>query len=155
LDAAALRQLWPEVLDVVKKSSRRARALLDNAQLVEATAGSLTLEAPEKLARMISEDSNTSVLRSALSSVIGGSWEVEVRAAGTGRQTPSARSTGSGPADPSTDPAPPQVDPRDDTDPDDPPQPGERPDAESEALRLLQDQLGARPVADELGQSGK
>ena len=33
LDAAALRRLWPDVLEIVKQRSRRTRALLDNAQI--------------------------------------------------------------------------------------------------------------------------
>ncbi|HZE49924.1 MAG TPA: DNA polymerase III subunit gamma and tau, partial [Jatrophihabitantaceae bacterium] len=31
IDAAALRRLWPDVLDIVKQASRRTKALLDNA----------------------------------------------------------------------------------------------------------------------------
>ena len=36
LDATALRRIWPDVLEVVKRSSRRTRALLDNAQITAA-----------------------------------------------------------------------------------------------------------------------
>ena len=63
LDAAALRRLWPEVLEIVKQASRRTRALLDNAQITDGGGELVTLAAPRALARMIAEDSNTSVLR--------------------------------------------------------------------------------------------
>ena len=33
----ALRRIWPEVLEAVKRSSRRTRALLDGAQVSEST----------------------------------------------------------------------------------------------------------------------
>ncbi|MFN2518983.1 MAG: DNA polymerase III subunit gamma and tau [Jatrophihabitantaceae bacterium] len=141
LDAAALRRLWPEVLDIVKQSSRRTRALLDNAQIT-ATAGELvTLSAPAALAKMLSDDSNTSVLRAALTKVVGGSWQVTVDGAGAGGQPAGDVSQQTLPSSRGPEP-----DPRDDTD-----GPNERSaavDAEGEALRLLQDQLGARPVDD-------
>src|SRR5581483_1849717 len=72
LDSAALRRLWPEVLDVVKQGSRRTRALLDNAQITEVAGERVTLSAPTALAKMISEDSNTAALRTALTKVVGG-----------------------------------------------------------------------------------
>ncbi|MEP7178246.1 MAG: DNA polymerase III subunit gamma/tau, partial [Pseudonocardiales bacterium] len=144
LDAAALRRLWPEVLDVVKLSSRRTRALLDNAQIT-ATAGDLiTLAAPAALAKMLADESNTSVLRSALTKVVGGTWRVDVDGSG---------STGAQPSEPAASPlirtADSEPDPRDDTDDSDPDAPSERAaavDPEAQALRLLHERLGARPV---------
>jgi DNA polymerase III subunit gamma/tau len=134
LDAAALRRLWPEVLDVVKQASRRTRALLDNAQVIAASGDLVTLAAPAALAKMLSEESNTSMLRTALTKVVGGTWRVTVDGSGA---------TG---AQPSAAPAPPpDQDPRDDTDLDVSGGPAGA-DPEVEALRLLQDQLGARPV---------
>jgi DNA polymerase-3 subunit gamma/tau len=143
LDAPALRRLWPDALDVVKQSSRRTRALLDNAQITSVVGDLITLAAPSALAKMIAEDSNTSVLREALNKVVGGSWRVTVDPAGAGAASPAR------PAQPAAAvPAPPvateEPDPRDDTD--EAAQPVAAVDPEAEALRLLSDQLGARPV---------
>jgi DNA polymerase-3 subunit gamma/tau len=137
LDAAALRRVWPEVLEVVKQASRRARALLDNAQIVDVAGELVHLSAPAALARMIADESNTSILREALTRVVGGTWRVDVRPEGA------APARGAGP--PAT-PPPPEPDPRDDTEPE---PPGDRPgtvDPDAEALRLLQSELGARPI---------
>ncbi|SOD71825.1 DNA polymerase III tau subunit [Jatrophihabitans sp. GAS493] len=80
LDATAIRRLWPQLLDVVKQSSRRTRALLDNAQVGDVKGDVVVLTAPSAtLAKMISDDSNTSVLRAALTAEIGGKWTVEVQ----------------------------------------------------------------------------
>jgi DNA polymerase-3 subunit gamma/tau len=134
--------LWPEVLDIVKLSSRRTRALLDNAQITTTVGDLITLAAPAALAKMLADESNTSVLRAALTKVVGGTWRVEVDGSGS-----------SGPQ-PSEPPAPdalarnrgPEPDPRDDTDADVPGEPAAAVDPETQALRLLHDQLGARPV---------
>jgi DNA polymerase-3 subunit gamma/tau len=143
LDAAALRRLWPEVLDIVKQTSKRTRALLENAQITTAVGELVNLAAPPALARMIAEDSNTSVLRAALTKVVGGSWRINVvpeTSAGSGAQ---AAAGGTAP----TTPAPhAEADPRDDADFDASAPPAAAADPETEALKLLQDQLGARPV---------
>jgi DNA polymerase-3 subunit gamma/tau len=142
LDAVALRRLWPDVLEVVKQTSRRTRALLDNAQVTAADGELVTLSAPTALAKMIGEDSNTTVLRDALTQVIGGSWTIAVE---TGAAPSAAAATAAAPsARPATAPEP---DPRDDHD--EPDEDAPRPavvDPETEALKLLKDQLGARPV---------
>ncbi|HJQ42271.1 MAG TPA: DNA polymerase III subunit gamma and tau [Jatrophihabitantaceae bacterium] len=141
-DAAALRRLWPDVLELVKESSRRTRALLDNAQIVDVSGDVVTLSAPGALAKMIAEDSNTTVLREALAKVAGGSWKIAVDGAANGAVVAPVQQATSAPA-PKAQPEP---DPRDDTDPD--VAPGQRTgaDVETEATKLLQDQLGARPV---------
>jgi DNA polymerase III, subunit gamma and tau len=135
LDAAALRRLWPEVLDVVKQASRRTRALLDNAQITDVDGELVSLAAPAALARMIADESNTSVLRAALTKVVGGDWRIAV----DGNGTTSAIS----PSDPPA--AQPDVDPRDETD-DDPATYSPAVDPEAEALKLLRAELGARPL---------
>jgi DNA polymerase III subunit gamma/tau len=140
LDAAALRRLWPDVLEMVKQSSRRTRALLDNAQVTAAEGELVTLAAPTALAKMIAEESNTSVLREALTQVVGGSWTIAVEA-GTPTATSASPTTSARPD------APPEPDPRDDHD--EPDESAPRPaavDPEAEALKLLKDELGARPV---------
>jgi DNA polymerase III subunit gamma/tau len=141
MDAVAIRQLWPAVLDTMKRGKQRTRALLQNAQVAEVDGDLITLTAPSApLARMISEDSNVDVLRSALRDEVGGDWRIAVQvldapplAADAARRP--AASAAAPPAEP---------DPRDDTDfsaassaPADP---------EADALDLLQARLGARPV---------
>jgi DNA polymerase III subunit gamma/tau len=140
LDSVAMRNVWPEVLEVVKQSSRRTRALLDNAQVVGVTGELVTISAPSALAKMISDESNTSVLRAALTKVVGGEWQVTVEAAAAGSRTAAAPA-----AAPSA--ASPEPDPRDDADyePGGSAQPAPV-DPEAEAMKLLQDELGARPL---------
>jgi DNA polymerase-3 subunit gamma/tau len=139
LDAAALRRLWPEVLEVVKQASRRTRALLDNAQISAVDGELVSLTAPGALAKMIGEESNTAVLRAALTKVVGGEWKIAVDGAATSSADESTRSRSSAPGEP---------DPRDDAGYD--PQPSAAApapvDPEAEAMRLLRDELGARPL---------
>ncbi len=136
VDAAAIRRLWPEVLDIVKQASRRTRALLDNAQVASLDGNQLTLSATTApLVKMIGDESNTELLRSALASVVGGTWRVTVELAGS----------------PAADPTPhepqPEPDPRDDSGPANPGN-SAAVDPEADALSLLQSTLGARPLDD-------
>ena len=155
LDATALRRIWPEVLDVVKRSSRRTRALLDNAQVTAAQGIEVTLAAPAALAKMINEESNTAVLRAALTEVVGGTWHVTAEPGSGTAPLPlpddEPESPSSSAARPPA-PAPtavrepePEADPRDTTDPDSESSTSAH-DPEGDALKLLHDQLGARPV---------
>jgi DNA polymerase-3 subunit gamma/tau len=142
LDANALRRLWPEVLEVVKLTSRRTRALLDNAQITEVSGELVTLAAPGALAKMISDDSNTSVLRAALTKIVGGEWKISVDGAPVAASAGEATSPGgAAPAE--------ESDPRDDADYEPAPRDGAaapQNDPEAEAMKLLRDQLGARPL---------
>jgi DNA polymerase-3 subunit gamma/tau len=143
MDAVALRRLWPEVLDMVKQSSRRTRALLDNAQISTAVGELVTLAAPSALAKMIAEDSNTSVLREALTKVVGGTWKVTVDVVGATAAVPEAKAARAeaDPRDDEPEPAPAGGDGASPAAADPPP-----PDPETEALRLLSDHLDARPI---------
>jgi DNA polymerase-3 subunit gamma/tau len=141
MDAVAIRQLWPAVLDAVKRGKQRTRALLHDAQVASVDGDLITLTAPSStLARMISEDSNVEVVRAALRDEVGGDWRITV-------QTLDAPPAGVDPARPAGA-SPPSViaerDPRDDTDFEAlPPTPA---DPETDALDLLQARLGARPI---------
>jgi DNA polymerase-3 subunit gamma/tau len=137
IDAAALRRLWPDVLEVVKQSSRRTRALLDNAQVSSVDGNRLTVSAATApLAKMISEDGNVELLRTALASIVGGTWQVDVAMSGGNARA--------GPTEP---------DPRDQsgdgsdypTDAADTPE-AQLADPEAEALSLLRSTLGVRPI---------
>ena len=144
IDAAALRRLWPEVLEVVKQSSRRTRALLDNAQVATLDADTLTLSAPTApLVKMISDDSITEVLRTALTRVVGGTWRVAVEVAGGAASDAVRASAEREQTRPQARPREPEPDPRDDSAPAEQSQAG---DAEADALSLLQSTLGARPL---------
>jgi hypothetical protein len=79
---------------------------------------------------MIDEDSNTSVLADALTSVVGGTWQVAVELAGAAG---------------AASPTPAEPDPRDDTEPG---ESGTPVDPEADAVRLLESSLGARRIAD-------
>jgi DNA polymerase-3 subunit gamma/tau len=144
LDAAALRRLWPEVLEVVKQTSRRTRALLDNAQITDVAGELVNLAAPGALAKMIADESNTSVLRAALTQVVGGSWRI-----GVDGSVAVATSDNSQPGRPGSAPEP---DPRDEADiepepsEDASPTPAATLDPEAEAIKLLTSELGARPL---------
>ena len=95
---------------------------------------------------MIADDSNTRLLRSALTQVVGGVWRVEVVPEGAvAADSPPSAGAATQPAG-----GKPELDPRDDTDAgaDAAGEPRPVVDPEAEALKLLQDQLGARPVAD-------
>ena len=86
---------------VVKVASRRTRALLDNAQVHRRRRRDVTLSAPGALAKMIAEDSNTTVLQRGAHGVVGGEWLIAVddAAAGgrrrTGQRAARRRRTGS------------------------------------------------------------
>ena len=150
LDSAALRRLWPEILEAVKRSSRRTRALLDNAQITAVEGELVRLAAPGALAKMIAEDSNTTVLRAALTEKVGGDWRIAVEGGGAppppaGEAEPARRPPAVAAASPEPEP-----DPRDDVDyePNPGPDSASIHDPEAEAMKLLTSELGARRIED-------
>jgi len=95
-DSAALRRLWPDVLDQVRVRSRRTRALLDNAAIGSVEGTQIRLAATSvPIAKMIADDSNLGVLREALAAVVGGGWQIEVGMDSGGAGT-AAGSSGTG-----------------------------------------------------------
>jgi len=107
-DSAGLRRLWPDVLEQVKSRSRRTYALLDHANvasLEDKTIKLVVSSAP--IAKMIGDESNLSVLREAISAVVGGGYQVAVTVGGaspehsSGPASPSAPAPSSAPASPS------------------------------------------------------
>jgi DNA polymerase-3 subunit gamma/tau len=149
-DSAGLRRLWPDVLDQVRARSRRTRALLDNASISTVDATVIKLAATSAaIAKMISDESNLSVLRDSLAAVIGGGWQIEVVVdQGPAGMAPAAAvpptNGRSGPAQ-----APPQPVDDDGVDEDGDEVSGLAGiggDPEAVAIALLQDSLGARPI---------
>jgi DNA polymerase-3 subunit gamma/tau len=135
LDAAAVRRIWPEVLDAVKRRRRTAHALLMNVSVHSVDNGVLTLTISSvPLSRLLAQDANTDVVRSAVKDVLGVDWRIAVVVDGGGAAG----------GDPGAAP-PPDEDPRDD-EPSPPAAAGgaTRVDPEEAAISLLQSTLGAK-----------
>ena len=151
VDAAAVRRIWPEVLDAAKRRRRTTHALLMNVSVHSVDGGVLTLTiSSEPLSRILAQDINTEVVRGAVRDVLGVDWRVQVRVdggppvggadPGGGPPGPSGASGRSGPSG-----QPPEPDPRDDEPA--PPEAGGatgRTDPEEAAISLLQSTLGAK-----------
>jgi DNA polymerase-3 subunit gamma/tau len=137
LDATAVRRIWPEVLDAVKRLRRTAHALLMNVSVHSVDNGVLTLTISSvPLSRLLAQDANTDVVRAAVKDVLGVDWRIAVVVDGAGP---------AGGGDPAATP-PPDDDPRDE---EPSPTPSAAPDAprvdpEAAAISLLQSTLGAR-----------
>lgn len=81
-DATRLRRVWPEILDQVKSKSRRTHALLDHASIGEVNGTTIVLTVSSApIARMIGDDTNLTVIREAVTAIVGPGWQVLV---GTG-----------------------------------------------------------------------
>ncbi|MGI8867903.1 MAG: DNA polymerase III subunit gamma/tau, partial [Mycobacteriales bacterium] len=158
IDAAAVRRVWPEVMQRVKVSSRRTHALMHNAAVSTVDGQELILVAESvPLTRMLGEESNVEMIAAALREILGVAWRVRVVPQGA---EPAARAAAAAPSEPVAtttpdEPAPDatpsastgEPDPRDDT-PDDREDaaPAARADPDEAALSLLKDSLGAETV---------
>ena len=143
LDAAAVRRIWPEVLDNVKRRRRTAHALLMNVSVQSVDDGVLTLTISSiPLSRLLAQDANTEVVRSALKDVLGVDWRIAVVVDGDGGPVGGGNPGG---ASGGTAPPLPDDDPRDD-EPSSPTADGPpaRVDPEEAAISLLQSTLGAK-----------
>jgi DNA polymerase-3 subunit gamma/tau len=130
-----VRRIWPEVLDSVKRRRRTAHALLMNVSVHSVDHGVLTLTISSvPLSRLLAQDANTDVVRSAVKDVLGVDWRINVVVDGAG-------AAGGDPGSP----PPPDEDPRDD-EPSPPAAAGgaTRVDPEEAAISLLQSTLGAK-----------
>jgi hypothetical protein len=117
--------------------------MLDGAQVSEVHGETVTLAVAASLAKRLAEERNSAVIVDAKKAEIAGAWKVVVVASGEGAPPADGASARLAPSRPS--PPEPEPDPRDDTEPDDSPAAAAT-DPEAEALRLLQAELGARPV---------
>ncbi len=137
IDAAAVRRIWPEVLEAVKRRSRRTHALLLNATVSAVDGETLVLAITSvPLARLLSEESNIAQTQAALREVLGVEWRISY-IQGTGADGGTASGD----------------DPRDDGPLDDGSPAGAEPrqDPEEAAISLLRTTLGARAVDRETG----
>ncbi len=79
IDVTQVRALWPEVLDAVRASSRRTRALLDSAQVAGIEGNNLRLVmATAPLVKMLGESRNSDVVTAALGDLLPGPWTMQV-----------------------------------------------------------------------------
>ena len=171
-DSNALRQLWPEVMVALRDRSKVKWAMMNEVVIASVEGEAVNLLAPPALARRIADESNLSVLREVLQSVVFGNWQLSVSPASAGNGV--------------TNGSPPPVDDEPRPEPDyEPPPRVERParaarppapdpapppppvaeddgvdeeadevhssrrsggDAEAAAMELLQNSLGARPI---------
>ena len=108
LDAAAVRRVWPDVMEEVKRRKRTPHAMLADAQVVAVEGRHLVLAFPQEvLARRFSDPVNTSFLVDSLREVLGVEWEIRC-VAGDAASRAQATPPGDGPHAHPAEP-PPQV----------------------------------------------
>ncbi|MET9227141.1 DNA polymerase III subunit gamma and tau [Lentzea sp. NPDC003310] len=77
MDATAVRRIWSELLAAVRSTSRSTEAMLTNATVGEVDGNVVTItHTSAPLARRLAEPRNTEAIAAALSSVLGGTWQV-------------------------------------------------------------------------------
>jgi DNA polymerase III subunit gamma/tau len=90
LDAAAVRRVWPALLDAVREQSRATQVLFSNSTVTAVEGSTLILSLPTApLARRLGEDRNVEMIRQALHAVLGVDWQVRCEHAsgpGVGQQ---------------------------------------------------------------------
>jgi DNA polymerase-3 subunit gamma/tau len=165
-DSNALRQLWPEVLTALKDRSRVKWAMMNEVVIASVEGEQVNLLAPAGLVRRIADESNLSVLREVLQSVVFGHWRLTISSAppANGGPTPppeeppaetepepsprarAARQARPAQAEPVEPPAPVINDDGVDEVSDEVHRSQRSGDAEAAAMELLQTSLGARPI---------
>lgn len=89
LDAAAVRQVWSELLRAVAERNRPTQALLLNATVQELHDNTLVLSMPTNgLLKQFAQERRIGFVRDALRAVLGGEWDVQCVEAG---QQPAAK----------------------------------------------------------------
>jgi DNA polymerase-3 subunit gamma/tau len=157
LDAAAVRRLWPEVLEAIKtRRKMTTHALLSvYAQVVAVQGRTITLSfSTEPIRRQYHTGTNEDVLCEALSQVLGIDCRIETVAGGAVERRDESASAGAGPAAGATGvTSPPSATyetfaPGDEADDesDEPTEQGPRLDPEQAAVALLADSLGAKVI---------
>ncbi|MDQ1720529.1 MAG: polymerase subunit gamma/tau [Pseudonocardiales bacterium] len=80
-DSNALRQLWPEVMIALRERSKVKWAMMNEVVIASVEGEVVNLLAPAGLARRIADESNLSVLREVLQSVVFGHWQLTISSA--------------------------------------------------------------------------
>ncbi|MDF2979241.1 MAG: dnaX [Actinomycetospora sp.] len=177
VDAAALRRVWPEVMNQVRERNKPTHALLQNATVTAVEGTTVTLGMPTPpLARQLSQPNRADHIAAALGVVLSGQWTVQA-VHGTGgdgggpargggraenpRQRPDPprrperpeRPASEAPARPGggASEAPPARRP---APPSDIPPPPEPPDEDEHADRVTEEDMYAEAAADPGGTSG-
>jgi DNA polymerase-3 subunit gamma/tau len=92
LDAAAVRRVWPALLDAVREQSRTTQVLLSNATANTVQGSTLVLNLPNApLARRLGEDRNVDLIKTALRTVLGVDWQVRCEHVGGDAGIPSVQ----------------------------------------------------------------
>lgn len=131
VDAAAVRRVWPELLELVRGRKRTTEALLKNATVLAVDGGVLRLgtdSAP--LMRMLSQEVHIEIVRLSLRDLLGVDWRIQTVVATPTLDSPEAA----------------ELDPHDDESMPGPDSPAPNRDPEAAAISLLESQLGARPI---------
>ena len=100
LDAAAIRNVWPQLMVALRKftGGRSIEAMLTQATVATVDGNSLTLtHKSEPLAKRLSDHDNARKIAGALTDVLGGEWQVRC-IAGTASAAPAARAQQAAPA---------------------------------------------------------
>jgi DNA polymerase-3 subunit gamma/tau len=100
LDAAAIRNVWPQLMTVLRKftGGRSLEAMLTQATVATVEGHALTLtHKSEPLARRLSDQDNARKIAGALADVVGGDWQVRC-VHGNAPATSAARSQQAAPA---------------------------------------------------------
>jgi DNA polymerase-3 subunit gamma/tau len=175
IDAAAVRRLWPEILDRLKKR-RVVWSLMQNATPRSVEGNELVLAVQHQgLARRFADEQIVRTLQEALHEVLGVRWKIRAVVDGAPVAPPQPQAIKEQPAPqpesggwPAVTPIQRTAQPDADPDPAEPPPPDEyegfdpgdepedetptpdqpRRDAEAEAMALLQQQLGARKIGE-------
>jgi DNA polymerase-3 subunit gamma/tau len=83
LDAAAVRRVWPALLDAVREQSRATQVLFSNSTASSVQGSTLILSLPTApLARRLGEERNIEMIKRALHTVLGVDWQVRCEHAG-------------------------------------------------------------------------
>ncbi|RSM43438.1 DNA polymerase III subunit gamma/tau, partial [Amycolatopsis balhimycina DSM 5908] len=100
MDAAALRNVWPQLMTALRKftGGRSIEAMLTQAAVASVEGNAVTLtHKSEPLARRLSDQDNARKIAGALTDVLGGEWQVRC-VPGNASAAPAARSQQAAPA---------------------------------------------------------
>ncbi len=134
-DSNALRQLWPEVLTALRERSRVKWAMMNEVVIASVDGEVVNLLAPAGLARRIADESNLSVLREVLQSVVFGHWQLNIASATPSPDGPSNTAPANGAS---------STEPSHGVPPDEPPAQAEP--APDPAPRAVRPERGSRPA---------